>query len=53
MNRIKVGNMDNMVNLCINNSNKWFEIIYQNNEEEAKTLLAAATREKRDLRFTI
>ena len=49
MNRIKVGNMDNMVNLCPNNSNKWFEIIYQNNEEEAKTLLAAATREKRDL----
>ena len=49
MNRIKVANMDNMVNLCPNDTHKWFEIIYQNNEEEAKKLLAEATRERREI----
>ena len=39
---------NNLVNLCSENSYKWFEIIHQNNEVEAKALLEEATGTMRD-----
>lgn len=38
-----------MVNLCLDNLSKWFEVICQNNSTEAKALLEEVTTEKRNI----